>query len=105
MCPPQADWGRQTLVPSRGKKQASFRRIRPTGFLRQMRNLRQDIDFTRISAGRTGHHILSGVSRRIRMRSALALAGAVSLLGASQAQALDAFEIQVYDGTADAPGK
>jgi|tagenome__1003787_1003787.scaffolds.fasta_scaffold20677355_2 hypothetical protein len=39
------------------------------------------------------------------MSSALTLAGAMSLLGASQAQALDPFEIQVYDGTADAPGR
>ena len=39
------------------------------------------------------------------MRTALVLAGAVSLLATSRAQALDAFEIQVYDGTADAPGK
>ena len=57
------------------------------------------------SATGTGRHILSGVSRRLRLSSALALAGAVSLLCASQAQALDAFEIQVYDGTADAPGR
>ena len=39
------------------------------------------------------------------MRPALVLAGTVSLLAGSQAQALDAFEIQVYDGTADAPGR
>ena len=39
------------------------------------------------------------------MRAALVLAGAVSLLATSPARALDAFEIQVYDGTADAPGR
>ncbi len=39
------------------------------------------------------------------MSSALVLAGTVVLLASSQARALDAFEIQVYDGTADAPGK
>jgi hypothetical protein len=39
------------------------------------------------------------------MGSTLVLAGVVSLLAASDALALDAFEIQVYDGTADAPGK
>ena len=39
------------------------------------------------------------------MRTAFVLAGAVSLLATSRAQALDAFEIQLYDGTADAPGK
>jgi hypothetical protein len=39
------------------------------------------------------------------MRSALVLGWAVSLLASAQAHALDAFEIQVYDGTADAPGK
>jgi hypothetical protein len=33
------------------------------------------------------------------------LSTALSLLGSSQARALDAFEIQVYDGTADAPGQ
>jgi hypothetical protein len=52
-----------------------------------------------------GHHILSDVTRRLRMRFAVAIAGAIILLAASQAQALDAFEIQVYDGTADAPGR
>ncbi len=39
------------------------------------------------------------------MGSALVLAGAGGLLVTPQARALDAFEIQVYDGTADAPGK
>lgn len=39
------------------------------------------------------------------MGSALLLSGLLSLLATSQAQALDAFEIQVYDGTADGPGQ
>jgi hypothetical protein len=39
------------------------------------------------------------------MGSTLFVAGAVSLLVISPAEALDAFEIQVYDGTADAPGR
>jgi hypothetical protein len=34
----------------------------------------------------------------------VALAGAAVLLAAGEARALDAFEIQVYDGTADPPG-
>ena len=38
------------------------------------------------------------------MGSALVLSGVFSLLATSEAQALDAFEIQVYDGTADGPG-
>lgn len=36
---------------------------------------------------------------------ALVLSSVVSLLFSSEAQALDAFEIQVYDGTADGPGQ
>jgi hypothetical protein len=39
------------------------------------------------------------------MGATLVLAGAVGLLATSPAEGLDAFEIQVYDGTADAPGK
>ena len=39
------------------------------------------------------------------MGSPLVLSGVFSLLATSQAQALDAFEIQVYDGTADGPGQ
>jgi hypothetical protein len=39
------------------------------------------------------------------MGAVVGLSAAISLLAASRAQALDAFEIQVYDGTADAPGQ